>query len=457
MRWRESLLVFIVVAPVCAGEQAAATSQATGGEQAGWEVLTTHRFLPADFDDDVFAELWTVWPQPERTEAERANAAQRRKLTFSYYGLVPWPGDDDCSKPALGYVSDSRGGWVMNCLACHGGKVAGLVVPGLPNSHFALQTLVEDVMRIKLRQKKRLTHLDLGATQIPLSQTNGTTNSVIFGVLLGALRNPDMSVDLSRKPPTMIHHDVDPPPFWNVKKKTSLYCDGFAPKTHRPLMQFILIPENGPEQLAAWEDDFRRILAWIEATTPPRYPWPIDAALARRGQTAFERHCSRCHGTYGPDGRYDQKTIALDEVGTDPVRHQALTPEHRRWMKAGWLSRYGTDPVDENPIGYVAPPLDGVWASAPYFHNGSVPTLWHVLHPADRPAVWKRTEDGYDRTRVGLEIEEFPTVPRSVKSAAHRRRYFDTSLRGKSAAGHLFPDELTEDEKQAVLEYLKTL
>lgn len=457
MRWRESLLVFIVVAPVCAGAQIAATSQATGGEQAGWEVLTTHPFLPADFDDDVFAELWTVWPEPERTEAERANAAQRRKLTFSYYGLVPWPGDDDCSKPALGYVSDSRGGWVMNCLACHGGKVAGLVVPGLPNSHFALQTLVEDVMRIKLRQKKRLTHLDLGATQIPLSQTNGTTNSVIFGVLLGALRKPDMSVDLSRKPPTMIHHDVDPPPFWNVKKKTSLYCDGFAPKTHRPLMQFILIPENGPEQLAAWEDDFRRILAWIEATTPPRYPWPIDAALARRGQTAFERHCSRCHGTYGPDGRYDQKTIAIDEVGTDPVRHQALTPEHRRWMKAGWLSRYGTDLVDENPIGYVAPPLDGVWASAPYFHNGSVPTLWHVLHPADRPAAWKRTEDGYDRTRVGLEIEEFPAVPRSVKSAAHRRRYFDTSLRGKSAAGHLFPDELTEDEKQAVLEYLKTL
>jgi mono/diheme cytochrome c family protein len=451
MRWRKSLLLVIIAAPVCAEEGLTANSQ------AGWEVLTTHRFLPPDFDDEVLAELWTVWPEPERSEAERMDALQRRKMTFAYYGLMPAPGDDDGSKPALGYIADGRGGWVMNCLACHGGKVAGQVLPGLPNSHFALQTLVEDVTRVKLRQKKKLTHLDLGAIKIPLSQTNGTTNSVIFGVVLGALRKPDMSLDWSRKPPLMIHHDVDPPPFWNVKKKSSLYCDGFAPKTHRPLMQFVLIPENGPEQLAAWEDDFRQIQAWIEATRPPPYPWPVDAELAERGRLAFEQHCSRCHGTYGSQGRYVQKTIAIDEVGTDPVRWEALTPEHRCWMKAGWLSRYGQDAVEVDPIGYVAPPLDGIWASAPYFHNGSVPTLWHVLHPEARPIVWKRTEDGYDQTRVGLEVEEFDKVPQSARHPAHRRRYFDTGLRGKSAAGHLFPNRLTDDEKRAVLEYLKTL
>ncbi len=457
MRWRRLILIGLMTAnsPAILAEEKAAKPQAFA--DAGWNVLRSHQFLPPDFDDEVFADLWTVWPEPDRSEAEKALGSARRKLIFSYYGLMPAPGDDDFSQPALGYVATGTGGWVMNCLACHAGKVDGKVIPGLPNSHFAMQTLVEDVTQIKLRQKKKLTHLDLGATQIPLSRSNGTTNSVIFGVLLGALRKPDMSVDLKITPPAMTHHDMDPPPYWNVGKKTSLYADGFAPNTHRPLMQFILIPRNGPEILAGWEDEFQQIEAWIKSTRPPKYPWPVDSPLADRGKATFHQHCSRCHGTYGPAGAYVQKTIALETVGTDPVRLQALTPEHRRWMKAGWLSRYGQDHVEVQPAGYVAPPLDGIWASAPYFHNGSVPTLWHVLHPGQRPKLWKRTEDGYDRQRLGLEIEEFNTLPRSVKHAAHRRRYFDTSIPGKSQAGHLFPDELTEDEKLAVLEYLKTL
>lgn len=450
MRWVELWLIVFVATTISAAEKAA-------NPEAGWNVLTTHEFLPADFDDEVFAQLWTVWPEPDRTEAESADAVARRKLTFSYYGLMPSPGDEDFSKPALGYVANGRGGWVMNCLACHGGKVAGQVVPGLPNSHFAMQTLVEDVTRIKLQQKKKLTHLDVGALQFPLSMTNGTTNAVIFGVLLGRLRNPDMSVDLTRKAPPAIHHDMDPPPFWNVRKKESLYADGFAPNTHRPLMQFILIPQNGPDRLASWEDDFRQLEAWIKSTEPPKYPWQIDADLAARGREVFNEHCSRCHGTYGPRGKYEQKTIALAEIGTDPVRWQALSPEHRRWMKDGWLSRFGEDEVEVDPPGYVAPPLDGIWASAPYFHNGSVPTLWHLLNPDQRPKVWQRTEDGYDQRRGGLEVEEFDAVPKSVTAAVHRRRYFDTNLPGKNAGGHRYPNKLTEDEKTAVLEYLKSL
>ena len=99
-----------------------------------------------------------------------------------------------------------------------------------------------------------------------------------------------------------------------------------------------------------------------------------------------------------------------------------------------------------------------MWARAPYFHNGAVPTLWHVLNTSERPAVWRRTRnDGYDRGRVGLEIETFDSLPGGIESNADRRRYFDTSKKGKSAAGHTFPDKLTQPEKRAVLEYLKTL
>ncbi len=58
---------------------------------------------------------------------------------------------------------------------------------------------------------------------------------------------------------------------------------------------------------------------------------------------------------------------------------------------------------------------------------------------------------------MGLEVAEFDKRPAGAKTPEDRRRYFDTHLKGKSAAGHLFPEELSADEKQAVLEYLKTL
>lgn len=423
----------------------------------GYENLRTHAYLPPDFDEEVFSRLWTVWPEPDRQVAKSAEPAARRRMTFSYYGLTPDPDDPDGVKPALGYIRDDKGNWTMNCLACHGGKVLGKSIPGLPNSHTALQSLAEDVRAVKLAQGKALSHLDLGSLQMPLNVTNGTTNSVIFGIALGALRNPDMSVDITRGMPPLLHHDVDAPPFWNVRKKTSLYIDGFAPKTARPLMQFILLPRNTPDILEKWEPEFAEILAWIESLEPPKYPFPVDKVLAARGEAVFNKTCSQCHGTYGSDGKYEQQTIPIDDVKTDPLRLKSLTPEHRSWMKQGWLSRFGEDYVEVNPVGYIAPPLDGVWATGPYFHNGSVPTLWHVLHSDQRPAVWKRTEDGFDREKVGLEIEVFEKLPTAEKSASRKRRYFDTKLPGKSATGHDFPDALSEDEKDAVLEYLKTL
>jgi hypothetical protein len=104
----------------------------------------------------------------------------------------------------------------------------------------------------------------------------------------------------------------------------------------------------------------------------------------------------------------------------------------------------------------VAPPLDGVWASPPYFHNGSVPTLWHVLHPDSRPRVWRRTDEVTDFQKVGLTIETLDEVPPKL-TAEQRREYFDTQAFGKSAVGHDFPESLNEAERDAVLEYLKTL
>jgi hypothetical protein len=58
---------------------------------------------------------------------------------------------------------------------------------------------------------------------------------------------------------------------------------------------------------------------------------------------------------------------------------------------------------------------------------------------------------------VGLEVEEFAGLPGTIRLPCQVREYFHTKRFGKSAAGHTFPDVLSEDGKRAVLEYLKTL
>ncbi len=346
----------------------------------------------------------------------------------------------------------------MNCLACHQGKVAGRVIPGAPNSLYALETLTEDIRATKLRLGKKLTRMELGLLVIPLGTTNGTTNAVNFGVGLLSRRDADLNFVKLTSAPKLVHHDHDAPAWWLMHNKQRIYSDGFADRGSRALMQFMLVRENGPEKFRAWEEDFKYVEAWIDSLRAPAYPLAIDRELAAQGSVAFRQHCADCHGTYGQSRSYPEKIVPLDEIGTDHARLDALTPEHRKHYAATWFNYYRADAVIADPGGYVAPPLDGIWATAPYFHNGSVPTLWHVLHPADRPVVWKRTLDGYDQEKVGLEIETLSDLPAdATRSNARRRLYFDTRDFGKSAAGHLFPSALSEPEKRAVLEYLKTL
>jgi len=448
--------------PIAANPAATSPSPAslTANEQLaarGYELLTTKPYLPPDFDQQTFDELWKVWEEPLRSQAEAASPGERRRMAFERYGLTVLPGDES-GRPQQ-YVVDERGQWTMNCLACHQGKVAGRVIPGVANSLFALGTLTDDVRETKLRLEKTPARMEIGGMFMPLGTSIGVTNAVNFGVALMARRDPDLNIRLDVKvPPKMVHHDHDAPAWWQVHRKQRLYIDNFADKGHRALMQFMLVKENGPAQFRGWEEDFKAVEAWIESLRPPKYPFEIDRGLAERGEVAFVRECATCHGEYGPNGHYPEKLTPLDEIGTDSVRLRALTAEHRRRYGASWFNDYRAAAVIAEPDGYLAPPLDGVWATAPYFHNGSVPTLWAVLHPSDRPVVWRRTPDGYDRDRLGLEIETASEIPRSARAMpAERRRYYDTRQFGKSAAGHPFAESLDEEERRAVLEYLKTL
>jgi cytochrome c553 len=422
----------------------------------GYRLLLDRGYLPADFSQDVWEKLWLVWEPAERKKYDSASSAEKQAMLFERYGFQARPNEASSDRP-LQYTRNEQGGWVMNCFTCHGGKVNGVVIPGAPNTHIALQTLIDDVRLTKLSMGKELTHMDVGSLMVPLGTTRGTTNAVIFGVALATFRDAELNYRPNSPPRPMIHHDLDAPAWWIVKKKSHLYADGFAPRSHRSLMQFLMVPSNGPKEFAQFEPDFKKIYDYIMSLEAPKYPWPIDSKLAARGETVFVNNCAECHGTYGKEPTFPNRNVPLDEIGTDPVRYQALGPLAYEFYDASWFNRSSTVPVNKNPAGYSAPPLDGIWASAPYLHNGSVPTLWHMLRSDKRPVVWRRTEDGYDRARVGLEVEEMSSVPSDVHSPVEKRSYYDSTRRSKSAAGHTFPDPLSEDEKTALLEYLKTL
>jgi hypothetical protein len=121
------------------------------------------------------------------------------------------------------------------------------------------------------------------------------------------------------------------------------------------------------------------------------------------------------------------------------------------WFNNSWFGK-GANPGKLVPYnGYIAPPLDGVWITAPYLHNGSVPTLDAVLNSRERPPYWTRdfSKTEYDYEKLGWKYM-VPDKPGS-------KSCYNTKLPGYANTGHYFGDVLTDEERKAVLEYLKTL
>jgi hypothetical protein len=100
--------------------------------------------------------------------------------------------------------------------------------------------------------------------------------------------------------------------------------------------------------------------------------------------------------------------------------------------------------------GYQSPPLDGVWMRAPYLHNGSVPNMRELLEPEDkRSRIFYRGYDVYDQTNLGFVV----TGPEAERVGWK----LDTRERGNGNQGHTYATDLPEDQKRALLEFLKTL
>jgi hypothetical protein len=233
---------------------------------------------------------------------------------------------------------------------------------------------------------------------------------------------------------------VEIPSLWAMQSRDGqgLHWDGANTSLHEVFLSSAI--GNGATGRTIDLPSLARNEAWVRALAPPRYPWPIDATEAHAGKAIYATYCASCHA---PGGDRNGQVIPLRMIGTDRNRVDAFTPETAQGFAA--LTDYSWRYAGFRKTGgYVAAPLDGVWARAPYLHNGSVPTLAALLTPpASRPSHFLRGSPRYDPVHVGF--------------AGDSGTAFDTGQPGNAATGHDWGTDLSEPERRQLIEYLKTL
>ncbi|MEJ8826127.1 di-heme-cytochrome C peroxidase [Variovorax humicola] len=257
--------------------------------------------------------------------------------------------------------------------------------------------------------------------------------------------------------------------------------------------------------------DLQRIEDQLTRLAPPKWPeevfGTIDRQKAAAGKVLFATHCASCHNawpyTWTAPNKYGKRFLEVGlvpqkYVGTDPgqfdnLRPYAITGNLAPYLppplkdkeivptgamyqvaqrlvlekalsqlkldeaQAAKLHGYREFPLPEPRQGnYKAAPRDGVWATPPFLHNGSVPNLYEMLVPAKERTKQFYIGREFDPVKVGLDT--------SGKSGTF---LLDTSLRGNSNAGHSFESGplgngvigplLTDSQRWALVEYLKSI
>ncbi|TCW36424.1 hypothetical protein EDC29_104216 [Marichromatium gracile] len=362
-----------------------------------------------------------------------------------------------------------------NCLGCHAAPLEGELVIGLGNEFLdltadplvAIEALGAGLAPGPERAAWRRWADRIGRiADYMMTDTIGVNSANNLTLALMAHRDPQTlawsDTPLIAPPPTR-PLPVSVPPWWHLAKKHAVFYNGEGRGDHVRYM--ILASTTCTDSVAearaidAWFVDVRAYLATLR---PPPYPYPIDAELARVGERVFADRCASCHGTQGADGRYPNKLVALGKVGTDPALARAAFAESDRFLDWFHDSFYGELGRSRPGLGYVAPPLDGIWATAPYLHNGAVPTLADLLESGARPAFWRHQRSGqalpeYDTERLGWRYRRLAAGKSAAMSWAERKHIYDTSLHGYGNQGHDFGDRLAPAARRALLEYLKTL
>ncbi|MEL6833026.1 MAG: hypothetical protein AAFY48_14920 [Bacteroidota bacterium] len=358
---------------------------------------------------------------------------------------------------------------VMNgtCFSCHAGKVNGELILGIGNSLNDNQGSLKLPAKLMNWQVRRKYKRDTATIQsfdafgkffsamAPYIQMNNPAVNPAARIAEACMRyrNPtDLTYTAEAQYPVREYNlGSDIPALWHLQKKNALYYTAVGRGDFTKLLfqaSVLGIEDSTAARLA--QEKFVHITAWIRSLEPPAYPKAIDQELASQGEAVFTEHCSSCHGTYGEEETYPNKVVAVDAIGTDPLyADYAVDSKIVDWYNKSWFATSTPQSWFEPEHGYIAPPLDGIWATAPYLHNGAVPDLYSVLFSAARPTYWERSKDSKDFNwkEIGWLYEE--------KNSGGGRLTYDTTLPGYANTGHYYGDKLTEDERWAVLEYLR--
>ena len=240
---------------------------------------------------------------------------------------------------------------------------------------------------------------------------------------------------------------ADLPSLWNQRPRQGLWLhwDGNNDSVEERNKSAAIGAGATPESLDVAA--LKRIEDWILDLKPPAFPAArLRPPIVERGRQVYQTACASCHDL--GSARVGQ-VVEIGDIKTDPERLNSFTPELATRMNTigtGYPWRF-THFRKTN--GYSNMPLDGIWLRAPYLHNGSVPTLRALMFPEERPTVFYRGYNVYDWDRVGFVA----TGPEAERDGVK----FDTSQRGNGNGGHIYGADLPAEDRQAIIEYLKTL
>jgi hypothetical protein len=381
----------------------------------------------------------------------------------------------------------------LNCAVCHTGTIRDTpdgprrVVAGMPSHQLDLQGFFRFVLDCTLDERFTADNV-LGRIEksggelswfnrllyrhavIPRTREQTLVLSRRLAILMGDqvtawgrgrvdTFNPYKGIQfnwqLERLPRSELMGASDFPALWNQKPRhgMQLHWDGNNDSVEERNLSASL--GTGVTPVTIDHERLRRVRNWIWEAPPPAYPYPVDQALAARGQEVYRTQCLDCHG----DNRFKDgqlsgsrlgKVERIEAIGTDPYRLNSYTIA----FASNQYTLYPDSPYRfthfRKTNGYANQPLDGIWARAPYLHNGAVPTLRDLLEPAAaRPARFYRGYDVFDPVKVGFVSD--------VGSEGGTRYFdFDTSRPGNGKEGHVYGTTLPAADKDAIVEYMKT-
>ncbi len=425
------------------------TQRTNGDATAGYDYMVNGNYVSSGIPLDVFKLVY-----PASSE-DLGRTGDNKGIGFGYTASTTSTG-----------VKVVGG----NCLSCHAEKINGQLIVGLGNNSTDYSTdqtsqINGSDFAVQLRYGKPSKEWSAyepfsKSFRLIFPQTVTAVQGVnpadkVFAILAAHRNVADLTwIDPAQYsiPKEVVPTDV--PAWWLMKKKNALYYNALGVGDFvRMIMTTSLVSIKDSAEARAIDKRFVDVLAYLKSVKAPKNPNPIDQTLADKGKVIFEKSCAKCHGTYGTNESYPNLLIDVKSIGTDPalVDLYATYPEFNTWFNKSWFSENPSGGQLNPTKGYIAPPLDGIWATAPYFHNGSVPTLEDVLKSSGRPTYWRRNfaNTEYDAAKVGWKYENL--------SKKEDKKTYDTTLLGYGNKGHTYGDGLSDEDRKNLIEYLKTL